>query len=175
MTISPTARLITSDRTTQEQVNRFILAKPHGAYTDNDVWTIAGYYLDQAPIIQVDPLLAIAQMILETGNLTAWWAARPRCNPAGIGVTDAPRAGVSFGAWHASVPAHLGRLVAYATLPDDRTAVQRAAVLSALRWRPLPTERQGVAPTLSKLTGTWATDPTYGDKIARVATAILGA
>jgi hypothetical protein len=173
--INATARLMLPDQTNQAQVERFLLPKPNGAYPDADVKTIIGYYLTQAPPLKVDPLLAIAQMCLETAYLSSAWAARPKCNPAGIGVTGAPGAGVVFGSWGASVPAHLGRLVAYATLPGDRTTVQQVAVQSALKWRALPVERQGQAPTLDKLAGFWAADTAYAGKIVAIANNILKA
>jgi hypothetical protein len=169
------ARLTVIDKTNQQQVERFLLPKPNGAYTDADVKAIISYYLDQAPPLLLDPLLPIAQMCLETAYLSAAWAARPKCNPAGIGVTGAAGAGISFGSWHNSVPAHLGRLVAYAVLPANRTPVQKAAVENALAWRTLPLERQGQAQTLDKLAGFWAADQYYATKIANIANAILKA
>lgn len=175
MTVFATSKLTDPDRTTQAQVERFLLPKPNGTYTDFDVKTIISYYLSQAPQLKVDALIAISQMCLETAYLSSYWAARPRCNPAGIGVTGAPGAGVSFGSWANSVPAHLGRLVAYATLPTQRTTVQQAAVANALKWRSLPVERQGQAPTLDKLAGFWAADTTYTGKIVVIANNILAA
>jgi hypothetical protein len=115
----------------------------------------------------VDPLIAVAQMCHETGNLTSWWAARPRRNPAGIGVTGEPGAGLSFPTWarHA-IPAHVGRLVAYATDPANRTPEQATLVKIAISYRALPSRLWGSAPTLAGLTGTWATDPDYTEKVA---------
>jgi hypothetical protein len=167
------SRLIVAEITSQEQVERYLLPKPNGEYNDADVRAIIRYYFTGAVPLGVDPLLAIAQMCHETGFLSSYWAARPRCNPAGIGVTGEPGAGVSFGLWSNSVPAHLGRLVAYAVAPALRTPAQEAAVVKALTWRPLPVERQGVAPTLDLLAGSWAEDPDYAGKLVRVAEAIL--
>ena len=48
-----------------------------------------------APTPKLDPLVAVAQMVLETGNLTSFWSQTPRRNPAGIGVTGEPGAGDS--------------------------------------------------------------------------------
>jgi hypothetical protein len=39
----------------------------------------------------------------------------------------------------------------------------------AHRWRPIPANRRGVAPTLKGLTGTWASDARYAQKISSVA------
>ena len=150
-------------------------------------------YWTQAVTLGVDPVVAIAQMAHETGALTSWWSARPRRNPAGIGVTGVhsdtePIAGdwaqdangiwvegCSFVAWQtASIPAHLGRLIAYAIPEDKRTANQQRAVDYALSVRPLPPAIHGSAPTLRLLgrihnpTGQgWASPgETYGAAIA---------
>ena len=70
-----------------EQAIAYIIARPHGEYSDNDISTVIvpGYFA-LCFEIGLDPILAIAQMIHETGNLTSFWAARPQRNPAGIGV-----------------------------------------------------------------------------------------
>ena len=48
-------------------------------------------------------------------------------------------------------------------------------ITEALAARPLPDDRRGIAKTLRGLAGTWAVDPAYAGKIARVANGILGA
>lgn len=132
-------------------------------------------YWTQATLLGVDPVVAIAQMAHETGALTSWWSARPRRNPAGIGVTGVPGAGVSFATWeHDAIPAHLGRLLAYAVKPADRTPDQQAAVDRALAYRPLPAALHGSAPMIYLLgaahnpTGVGWADPGdhYGAAIA---------
>jgi len=164
---------------------------PTSEYTFADKILIITTYAKLCVPLGLNPILAIAQMIHETGGLSSFWAARPRRNPAGIGVNgdtrplsdprplpythwqpDAAsgvwRFGVSFPTWvHHAIPAHLGRLLAYATLPEERTNAQQAAVDYALTWRPLPLAMHGSAPTLKGLEGTWAVPgPMYADKIA---------
>lgn len=146
-------------------------------YTTYDVQEcILPAYWQQALTVGVDPLLAIAQMAHETGALTSWWSARPRRNPAGIGVTGVPGMGVSFADWvKNSIPAHLGRLLAYATYPADRTPAQHAMVSYALAVRGLPTRYLGCAPTLRGLEGTWAWPGRgYADKVAAWANRLAG-
>jgi hypothetical protein len=60
-----------------EQAIAYILARSHGAYTDLDVDTIVRAYWAQCVHVGVDPVLVVAQLIHETGNLTSWWAQRP--------------------------------------------------------------------------------------------------
>src|SRR3954468_19022044 len=113
------SHLIGPAKVTQGQATRFYKGRKTGAYTPADVTNILRYYFDLVPASGLDPLLVISQMSLETGMLTSYWSARPRRNPAGIGVTGAPGAGVSFPSWKASTRAHAGRLLAYA-LPEGK-------------------------------------------------------
>jgi hypothetical protein len=122
--------------------------------------------------------LVIAQMIHETGNLTSPWSQRPNRNPAGIGVTGVPGAGVKFASWtNDAIPAHVGRVLAYA-LPEGRgTADQLTLIAKALSYRALPTRMRGSAPTLKQLGAAhnphkegWAYPGTeYGERIAAIA------
>ena len=106
------------------------------------------------------------------GNLMSFWSQPPRRNPAGIGVTGKPGAGVSFSNWEKAARAHVGRLLAYALPKDDGTEAQRKLIDEALKVRPLPDDRRGRAPTLKGLAGSWATDRKYADKITGIANEI---
>lgn len=170
--VTPRTRLIARPRISLARARRYLLARPHGEYSEQDVARIVELYFETGRPVGLDPLLLIAQMVLETANLTSFWSQRPRRNPAGIGVTGAPDVGVSFPSWSKAVRAHAGRLLAYALPRDEVDRAQRALINEALTWRPLPADRRGVAPTLRGLAGTWATDPEYADKISRVANEI---
>lgn len=174
---------------------------PTNGYTAYDIESIVTYYWETCLIAGVNPLLAVSQMCHETGNLTSFWAARPQRNPAGIGVngdhspTPKPgyvyntergryEAGISFATWeHDSVPAHVGRLLAYATKPAERTSDQVQLVELALSYRDLPLAMHGSAPILRQLgaalnpTGEGWADPgtDYGAKIAARANRFLEA
>ena len=124
----------------------------------------------------VDWFLALAQSAHETANWSSALSARPVRNPAGIGVTGAwshqPRDGyvwdadrllyracVTFPAWTpeesagavSSVEAHLGRLIAYATLPGERFGPSQYLADRALLVRNLPLIGHGTARTLKPL------------------------
>lgn len=173
---------------------RFILARPHGEYTEVDIaGTIVPAYVAVCASVGLDAVLLIAQMIHETGNLASWWAQRPRRNPAGIGVSGAVRGaqppsgiwqprddiwveGVAFESWkdHA-IPAHAGRLLAYARTDAQATPAQLRLIKAALAVRGLPLVFRGAAPRLQGLNGRWAVPgTTYADKIAAIANRILG-
>ena len=172
---------------------RWITARCSYGYTPFDVTAIVARYREPGEWAQIDWFLALAQMAHETGSLTSWWSQRPRRNPAGIGVTgrtlpgedDEPpepawawdsaaqrwREGVSFPTWNDhAIPAHLGRLLAYARTDATASAEQRQLISEAMAVRPLPAGYRGVAPTISGLDGRWAVPGVgYGARIANLA------
>jgi hypothetical protein len=193
--LAPTADRITEDasiiapaRATPEQMIARIVGKPHGEYALFDIDTIVRGYFGCAQPVGVDPLVCIAQMIHETGNLTSYWSQRPRRNPAGIGVTGAPGAGVSFDSWvDDAIPAHVGRLLAYALPVGAGTPAQKELITLAMGYRLLPDKCRGSAPTLrllgsgpNKVDGCgWAGDgdgegQSYGARIAAIMNQIRG-
>lgn len=172
---------------------------PGAVYKSWDIEVILRAYWLQAAALGIDPALAVAQMAHETGYLTSWWSARPRRNPAGIGVTGRTsliplgkdwvwnpttrrfHQGLSFAAWDRdAIPAHLGRLLAYALPAGAGTPDQQAAITRALALRPLPARYRGCAPTLQGLEDTWATDNNpateslYADRITEIANHLTG-
>lgn len=185
-----------------EQAIAYFLARPRGAYTAWDVaQVIIPAYWAAALALGLDPVLVLAQLAHEAAGLSSWWAARPRRNPAGLAVTGrtiaAPleqrpgaewtwdgriwRQGLSFGEWvNESIPAHIGRLLAYALEPGTETAEQLAAIDYALGLRPLARALRGSAPQLEQLgaahnrTGDGWADPGdfYGRSIAKIANQI---
>lgn len=167
--------ILAPPRCTQQQALSYMLARPHTNYTSADLsLVIIPAYVRVCTSVGVDPCVAIAQMIYETGNLTSYWDARPRRNPAGIGVTGEPGKGCSFADWaNASIPAHIGRLLAYALPNGQGTDAQQALIAQALAVRALPDSYRGCAPTLQGLNGRWAVPgTTYGATIASIMAAI---
>lgn len=172
--VSARTELLRGPGATQKALADRILARDHGGYGAGEVRAIVKAYVVTAKEVGLDPLLVVSQMVLETGNLSSFWSQPPRRNPAGIGVTGEPGKGVSFSSWDKAVRAHVGRLLAYAIPEGQETPAQRKLIEEALAVRPLPSNRRGVASTLSGLAGTWATDPKYAQKIARVANELRG-
>ena len=175
-----------------------ILAQPTGAYTAHDIGRIVSAYFRYCSAVMLDPVLVLAQVVHETGNFSSWWAARPRRNPAGIGVNGqkvvaAPadttgwafdaeaklwKKGCRFESWEdRSVPAHVGRLLAYLLPPKTGSAMQRAMIDLALTLHPLDPRVRGTVRVLRQLgqrhnpSGLgWAKPGTiYGRQIAAVA------
>lgn len=192
--ITDTATLLHEPRSTaQSAMNYIIRRKTDATYTSGDIRLIVGYYWEFGQASGVDPLLAIAQMIHETGNLTSWWSLRPRRNPAGIGVTGASRIsilspgidwaynartarwqhGYSFPTWELAAKAHFGHLLAYCVPDFALNTVQRGLVAADPRASAIPAVLRGTRTTLRDLNGHWATDPVYATKIAQIASSIL--
>ena len=164
--------LLAPPRATPKMLERYMLARQHGSYSDDDVREILKTYGATCKAVGLDPLLVVSQMVLETGNLMSFWSQPPRRNPAGIGVTGKPGAGISFSNWNKAVNAHVGRLLAYALPKDDGTDEQRRLIDEALKVRPLADARRGGAPNLKALAGSWAADPKYAEKIRGIANEI---
>jgi hypothetical protein len=171
--ITPDTTFLSPPRIDPVRAVAFMQARPRGEYTDYDTRMIVDDYCMVCERAKIDPLLVLAQMIHETGNLSSWWAARPRRNPAGLGVSGKPGAGLSFPSWQHSARAHVGRVLAYALTDEEADAEQWSLIGLALYVRPLPTNYRGIARTLRGLTGTWATDPDYSNKLARIANNML--
>jgi hypothetical protein len=170
--IGPATTLLALARVDHASAERYLLKRPHGDRPDGDMRELARLYFDLAQPAGLDPLVAIAQMVVETGNMTSAWSRPPRRNLAGIGVTGKPGEGLSFETWTAAVEAHIGRLVAYAVAAGGETPPQKALVEKALARRPLRSDFRGAAPTLEGLALRWAQDAAYATKIARVANEI---
>jgi hypothetical protein len=164
--------LIAPPRSTAARATSYLQTRPNGAYTAEDVREIVELYFSMAPTVGLDPLVAVAQLVHETAFLSSFWSQPPHHNPAGIGVTGEPGAGVSFSDWSTAARAHVGRLLAYALTGGGATQTQRALIDEALTHRPLPDTRRGVAPTLRGLTGTWGLDPSYSEKVVNHARGI---
>ncbi|GAB4214037.1 MAG: hypothetical protein OHK0022_51980 [Roseiflexaceae bacterium] len=152
-----------------EYVQRHL--KPGSEYS-GDVATIIGYYWTYAPPVGLDPFLAAAQCVFETDSLNSDWAARPRRNPAGLGVRQ--EGGLSFDTWEHGVQAHLGQLLALALRDDQASPAQRQLIAANPRHDHIPTELRGSVRTLADLNDRWTNDPDYGSKLAARANAILG-
>ena len=190
---SPDAPIIGAASGTAEHAVKWLTARSSPSYTAYDIGTIVARYRDLGAWAGVDWFLAVAQMAHETGSLTSWWSQRPRRNPAGIGVTGRTMAGqprsldwakrddgvwvegCSFATWeHDAIPAHLGRLLAYALPAGQGTPAQQQLIAQALAIRPLPAAFRGAATRLQGLNGRWAWPGLfYAQKLAALANTLV--
>jgi hypothetical protein len=182
--------IMSAPRCTEKQASDY-LANGKGWYTKEEIAEIiVPSYFTYGTIFGVDPCVAIAQLIHETGFLTSWWSNRPRRNPAGIGVTGQTsnkrpnpsdlvnwayddgsgiwRKGLSFSEWKSvAIPAHVARLLDYAVPRSEMRLTQLTFVEENTRTRPVPPSVRGKSPTLAGLEGTWAfPGKGYADRLA---------
>ena len=147
-------------------------------------------YWQYAPAVGLDPAVAWAQLMLETGRIDPRarvgflvvhagqmefcrdWRngttalARPN---TGVWQQDGAiwREGLAFSSATQGVMAHIGRLIAYAVPPTQYAPAQAWAVGIALDWRPLPARYHGAAGAIEQFgNGVWAKDTRYADKVA---------
>jgi hypothetical protein len=196
--MSPNATILGLPSGTAAQATAYLAPRAVG-YTAYDVQSIVTAYITVGTDAGLDWFLALAQMVHETGALTSWWSQRPRRNPAGIGVTGTTshndhyqppgpgwtwddrgniwREGWSFPSWaNDAIPAHLGRLLAYALADGRGTDAQRGLIGVALTYRTLPAKYRGVAVLWTGLNTRWASPgKTYAQRILKVAEAMRGA
>lgn len=166
----------------EQLVSALLACCYHSPYIAPDIGDLARTYHQLGVLTGVDPVVAAAQMCHETGNLTSARSQPPQRNLAGIGATGPDDPGLSFPSLDAAARAQVGRLVAYALPPEQRTPEQQALAELALSYRPLPVACQGSAPTLRELGSEpnrvdgcgWASPgPEYGRAIADVANVLM--
>lgn len=101
--------------------------------------------------------VAFCQMCLETGFLRFTGSvSRFQNNFCGLGAVNAYTAGDWFDSLEEGVRAHIQHLKAYASIDP---------IVSPPVDRRLSRIRRGIVFTVYDLSGTWATDPDYGNKI----------
>jgi hypothetical protein len=114
--------------------------------------------VEEAAIEGVNHDMAFAQMCLETGFLRFGGLVTPEMNNfCGLGSIGPGQIGERFPDPRTGVRAHIQHLKAYAT--DE--PLKQTLVDPRYRW-----VRYGSAPKIQGLTGTWAADKEYGNKIS---------
>lgn len=101
--------------------------------------------------------VALAQMLHETNFLLFTGTVRPEQNNfAGIGTLDAATPGHYFKDYQTGALAHVQHLKAYASTSPLNTP------LVDPRFKYV---KRGISPTLAGLTGRWASDPQYAERL----------
>lgn len=163
MTLDPNKLLVKSQSlTTQEQARHYVRTIEPGSPTN-----LADPYIQEVfrlyPEAGYSPEVVIAQWAVETGAGTSeYW--QERLNPAGIGVTD----GGDFGyEWKTPAAAAQGQVVHLSGYVDGYNRGLRKYLSQDPRYLLLlGTDYAQSVKSVADLTGKWATDPEYGDKIA---------
>ncbi|MDR0316055.1 MAG: glucosaminidase domain-containing protein [Treponema sp.] len=121
---------------------------------------LAVFYLEEADAEGVNHDIAFAQMCLETGFLGYGGLVTPEMNNfCGLGAIGPGQRGAAFPDPRTGVRAHIQHLKAYAS----EEPLNQAVVDPRYRW-----VRYGSAPTIHDLSGKWAADLAYSEKIMSI-------
>jgi hypothetical protein len=133
------------------------LLKNNAQVAPGNVRLLAQYYIEEAAYEGVNHDIAFAQMCLETGFLKYGGLVQPEWyNYCGLGSIGPEQPGVSFPDSRTGVRAHIQHLKAYAT----NEPLKKDLVDPRYRYVQL-----GSSPTVEGLSGTWAADKMYSQKI----------
>ena len=127
----------------------------------------AQYYIEEAAAEGINSDVAFAQMCLETGYLRFGGLVQPEFhNYCGLGAMSVEEPGCIFESEQLGVRAHIQHLQAYATTEDVQ--LNQELVDPRYSW----VHKTKYIQTIFELTGTWAMDPEYGNKIDSILTAM---
>ena len=159
-------RLIAEGQLSSEELAAFFLSRNPDADRTH-ITQFAQYYIDEAAAEGVNSDVAFAQMCLETGFLKFGGLVQPEFhNYCGLGAMDADHPGEIFETEELGVRAHIQHLQAYAT--KEETQLHKELVDPRYNW----VHKTKYIEDIFGLTGTWATDPLYGEKIDGLLTAM---
>lgn len=156
-TVVPSASLLADGIKSEKQLYAFFMDKnPNGNH--EKVRRLAKYYVKEAAIEGINSDAAFVQMCLETGFLRfGGLVTEDMNNFCGLGAIDEKQRGNVFPSEEIGVRAHIQHLKAYAT-PES---VKQELVDIRYKW----VNPKGKAPTVLELSGTWAADKQYGEKL----------
>lgn len=127
------------------------------------VQRLASYYVEQGKFEGINSDVAWVQMCLETGFLKFGLLVKPEMNNfCGLGAIDKNNPGLAFATEKDGVIAHIQHLHAYGT-----TRKLNGKLIDS-RYKYV--NPRGKAPSVYELSGTWASDKQYGEKLANLLT-----
>jgi len=144
---------------TPQRLSSFLLKHNKDIGIENAL-KLAKIYVKEAKSEGINHDIAFSQMCLETGFLSYKGSVKAdQNNFCGLGAIDQFSCGDKFESIQEGVRAHIQHLKAYSS--ND----QLSNGLVDARFRFV---KRGIAPNVSDLTGKWATDQSYGQKIANL-------
>lgn len=159
-------RLLDQGQLSADQLTDFFMSRNPEADRAH-IRQFAQYYIDEAAAEGINSDAAFAQMCLETGFLRFGGLVQPEFhNYCGLGAMDAEHPGEVFETEELGVRAHIQHLQAYATTAD--VELHKELVDPRYNW----VHKTKFIESIFELTGTWATDPLYGEKIDGLLTAM---
>ncbi len=134
---------------------------------ESRVARLAGYYMEESAVEGVNADVAFAQMCLETGFLRfGGLVTEDMNNFCGLGAVSPEEPGLCFADERTGVRAHVQHLKAYGS-PDPLVGEQVDP-----RYRFVTPK--GKSPDIFGLSGTWAADRQYGEKLFELLESLYG-
>jgi hypothetical protein len=152
----------------EQQIVAF-LSKNNPDLPKHYVEEIAKIYHTESKSESINPAIAVAQMTLETGFLRFGGSVRKEQNNfAGLGCVNVTEKGIHFKTPREGIRAHIQHLKAYAS----RTQLGNSCVDPRRKFVE-KSENFGKLETVYDLTGVWAMDKDYGEKLAKLTFELL--
>lgn len=122
---------------------------------------ISSIYIEESEAESINSDIAFAQMCLETGFLTFKGLVKSEMNNfCGLGAIDIENSGITFENELLGIRAHIQHLKAYAS----KKPLKNECVDPRYKY----VNPKGKAPSIKHLTGKWASDPEYSNKIQSI-------
>jgi hypothetical protein len=161
----PSTRIMGRGKVAPETMTAFLI-KNNSDADKNTVNRLVKIYVIEANREGVNYEIAFCQMCLETGFLRFEGSvSRFQNNFCGLGCVDAWSGGDWFASAEEGVRAHIQHLKAYASTEPLRGPLVDPRFVHVQR---------GTASDVFQLTGRWATDPAYGQKIFELLKRLYG-
>jgi hypothetical protein len=149
---------------TAVQLSGWFAQNGYEALTSVTIDRLIGWYLSDGATEGVRGDLAFAQAVLETGGFASTDAVTIN-NYAGVGHCDSCATGLAFPSPEAGV---IGQLQLLRIFADASTVDGLPQPLAIAALAPGSQSSRGCCTTWPSLTGVWATDPDYGQKILTI-------
>jgi hypothetical protein len=149
---------------TAGQLSGWFAQSGYEALTSATIDQLIGWYLSDGAVEGVRGDLAFAQAVLETGGFASTDAVTIN-NYAGVGHCDTCATGLAFPSPEAGV---IGQLQLLRIFADTSTVDGLPQPLASASLAPGSQSSLGCCTTWPSLTGVWATDPDYGQKILTI-------
>lgn len=122
---------------------------------------ISSIYIEESEAESINSDIAFAQMCLETGFLSFKGLVKSEMNNfCGLGAIDINNNGIKFETELLGIRAHIQHLKAYAS----KKPLKNECVDPRYKY----VNPKGKAPSIKHLTGKWASDPDYSNKIQNI-------
>lgn len=161
----PSQKIMAQGKASPELMKSFLI-RNNGEADATMVSRLVKTYIIEANREGVNYEVAFCQMCLETGFLRFEGSvSKYQYNYCGLGCVELFNGGDWFASMEEGVRAHIQHLKAYASFE---------AVRSPLVDPRFSNVRRGSVKVVTELTGKWATDPGYGQKISSLITRLYG-